>query len=208
MMRFAQSAMVGLVVIALAACTPTTGPASSPTPSPTVSASSPSPSPTSSPITAPSSASADPSSPSTWLITTAGVGSAQLGAPVSSMQQLTGWSIQDSCRWAAFWGDATLQLTAAGDSSQTDPVIAEVTVLGSTTGAQPHTASGIGLGSTEDEVRSAYPGSVDGRSTYGPWIRTGDPTQGAIYFTLFDDTRTVRQVTVTTRAQPSPEFCG
>ncbi|UXW84695.1 hypothetical protein NFX31_10640 [Microbacterium azadirachtae] len=205
--RLACGAVAVLTMIGLAACAPTATTASSPTPSasPAVSPSTP---PVSSPPASSSAPAEDPSSPSTWIISTAGVGAVRLGDKVSALPDLAGWSIRDSCRWAALWGDSELQLVAAGDSSESEPVVSEIAVLGSTTGPRPQTDSGVGVGSTEEQVRAAYPGAAEGTSGYGPWIRTGDPAQGAVYFTLYPDSRTVRQVTVTTRDKPSAEYCG
>lgn len=87
---------------------------------------------------------------------------------MSALPDLAGWSIRDSCRWAALWGDSELQLVAAGDSSESEPVVSEIAVLGSTTGPRPQTDSGVGVGSTEEQVRAAYPGAAEGTSGYGP----------------------------------------
>ncbi|VXB06220.1 conserved exported hypothetical protein [Microbacterium sp. 8M] len=207
--RFLCCAAAVLVMTGLVACAPTT--AGSP-PSSTATAPSATPNSTSTHtvITPPASAAPaeDPSSPPTWIITAAGVGPVRLGDKVSAVQDLSGWSVQDSCRWAGFWADSELQLAVAGDATETDPGIAEITVLGSTTGPRPHTDTGISVGSTEDQVRAAYPGAAEGSGVYGPWLRAGAPAQGAIFFTLYEDSRTVRQVTVTTREKPSSEFCG
>ncbi len=142
------------------------------------------------------------------MIETDRIGPVRIGAGVSSAKDLAGWTIQDSCRWAAFWGGNPLQMVAAGNSAQSDPAVEEIAVIGDSAGDGPHTQAGLGSGSSVDEVRAAFPGAEEGRDSYGPWIRTGDAATGSIFFSYREGATTVSQITVTKHDKPSSEYCG
>ncbi|WP_345546493.1 hypothetical protein [Microbacterium jejuense] len=69
----------------------------------------------------------------------------------------------------------------------------------------PRTADGIGVGSTVDEVRAAYPDVTEVPDAIGPSII--HLKVGRIFFT-YRETPVITSVTVTTADAPPYEVCG
>ena len=213
--RLAAGATASVLVVTLAACA--SGPSEpAAVPTPTQISETPSPQPT--PVETASPA-IDPQDPSTWLVTDAGIGPVELGAPLPGAIALMPEGTRhdtENCGWTAWWSapDGSYQFVAArgSDAGEEGPVdtIAAM-VLPELTGISgPVTAEGIGFGSTLEEVQAAYPGvdfmdTSDGSAIGGQrFIELSD----TIFLTFYEGSDTVSAVTVTTAETPPYEFCG
>jgi hypothetical protein len=152
-----RAAALILMVIVLSGCAaePTaTGasPATSTEPTPTPTST---PTPTLTPTSTPSPvASADPSDPSTWVVTDAGMGPLVLGMPFAQATRAVP-GLQDACTHAYYRSDNTLWIAWW----QHDGVLEEATWYGGGA-SSPHTPEGLGIGSRVGDVLKAYPDAV------------------------------------------------
>lgn len=178
--------------------------AGSASPAETTSISSPTPTPTAIP---------DSNDPSTWVVSDDGVGPLRLGEPFSEVLPLMpdgATNDQANCAWTAWWNapGAAYGLYAARPSDADASGAVNVIEVGDW--ADPsdanaaRTAEGIGLGSTVDEVRTAYPDAVDVPHAIDSSI--GVQQVGRVYFSSREGI--VSAVTVTSLPQPPYEVCG
>jgi len=156
----------------------------------------------------------DSDDPSTWVITDDGMGPIVLGDPFSdAVALMPEGTTNDSanCGWTAWWNaaDQSYQVYAAraSDASADGPVIDVTTASWNDPSAVdgPHTAEGIGVGSTVDEVRAAYPGVTELPDAIDPSIV--HLQQGRIFFT-YRENPVITEITVTTADAPPYELCG
>ncbi|MER7798075.1 hypothetical protein [Microbacterium sp. NPDC096154] len=226
--RLAASAGAAAWLVALAGCASagpggaTTAPAQDP-PSPNP------PSVTSPPPAAPTPSSApsradddeDASDPSTWEIEDGEVGPIEIGedfAETLAELPAQGWTNDPACAWVAFWnapaGAYTLSF-ARSPQGDTGPVEAIAIEWGP---AQPPRTgprtddSGVGLGSTRDEVLAAFPAAqaqpstIEGRE----FLRVSDDDQddGTLFFEYVDGQDGAQSVVLTTADEPAYEACA
>lgn len=206
----ASIAAVLLLTGVLAGCTTSAGQDPSPSSSPSGSGS---PAATRTPEVTPS-GSADPDDPSTWLVMDDGMGPITLGTPFAEALALMPEGTTndtENCAWSGWWsapdGDYQVFIARDGDGAEDGPVFLVETAAWSNPSKDlgPRTVDGVGIGSTVDEVRAAYPDVVE----------VPDPTDssivhlqvGRIFFTHGGD-RVVTAVTVTTADAPPYEICG
>ncbi len=157
--------------------TPTSSATSTTSPTPT-SGATPTATPTSAPPVAP-----DPN-PATWVVSEDAVGPIALGTATADVK--TAWpSAQHPCAGGYLGGDFSA-MTINVDSGESD-VVRWVGVMAAPANAgnlkplaAPHTASGIGLGSTEAQLRAAYPDLATAAPSRGGTVLT----TGHMYFAL------------------------
>lgn len=196
------------VVVALLATGCTVAPSpreSSPSPSGSASASA-------SPSVSASASANEETGPATWIVSNAGIGPLEIGMPYVEAFALLSPAPTgdfDRCAQAAFWrppafegADAIITRSFEGDD-QSPLEIVSWNVWDSARAATappgPRTATGIGIGSTPDEVRVAYPDAVE-VTRNGLYLQAG-----RLYFAVGQGI--VTEVGVTATEVPW-EFCG
>ncbi|MGB3376213.1 MAG: hypothetical protein WBA87_13865 [Microbacterium sp.] len=202
--------------LALAGCgagTGAPGPSSSSSPS---DGAAPSPAPTMT-GTEPAQPTADPADFTTWAISEQGIGPARIGEAFSDATTgLPAWKVDPACSWTAYLSseDQSVNGYFARDSDTKDGAITTVAfeaLADSVVPADgPRSAEGIGLGSTRDEVMTAYPEAVVQQPTIGDGelLRVGAQGAAAIYFAIREGAAAVSSVTVTDRDEPPYEVCA
>lgn len=170
--------------------------AGTPTPSPTITASptpTPTPPPFPSPTPTPTAPAPDPADPTTWIVSQAGMGPLVIGMPfrdaIAAVPQA-----QDACGHAYSIRPDRL-FFASWNGGPDDPL--NVATWSRADG--PRTAEGIGIGSTPDEVRAAYPDAVE-VTRQGLYLQSG-----AMFFRI--ETGLVDSIGVTSDEVPW-EYCG
>lgn len=158
---------------------PVASPTATPTPSPTVT---PTPTPTATPPSTETSPVRSPDDPAGWTIGFDGMGPLTLGSPMSDVPgRIPGWSDRtvDQCRPRnlRFLDPQGLNLSLFAQDAQKLTVSEllvgyKFSVDGERDIATPRTAEGIGIGSTNDELLSAYPGIATTRDS-GTYVQYG-----------------------------------
>lgn len=156
----------------------------------------------------------DPADPTTWIISADGVGPARLGQSVKDVEAaFPGYvdvSDRNSCPnpLITFFGPA-------GSTTTDAPLLLAADETGSLIGialteAGPKTADGIGIGSTMEAVKTAYPTAIAG--SRGPTtehnLLTVKGSPGWISYEIVAGDQTVNQVDVMSGSLPPYEFCG
>lgn len=200
------SLAVALTALMLAGCTqPMVPPSMSPTPEAE------SPTPSASPT--PTAVEADPADPSTWVIDAEGIGPWQLGDARDDVLAL-GTAYVPTTDGSCF-NPAVVFLGEPGTSTADAPLLLafdqqdELVAVAVSGLDQPATADGIGVGSSADEVRGAYPDATETvRGQVAPQLTVeGEP--GWITFQIADDpAATVDLVSVVRGGLPPSEYCG
>lgn len=212
-LRGITALLTGLVLISATACAQTSPGATSTPSDPASSSSVPSTSPE--PSTSPT---ADPADPTTWIITTDGIGPIEIGAQLPSTLAMlpSDWTNDDNCSWTAWWNapDAGYGVMfVRGTQSPTDPIM-EMSVYTAVETPMavpsPVTAEGLGIGATKAEVLKAYPDAVEGDSLIGggSWLRLASSGEAHIFFEYREGVVGASDVAVTTAEQPAYEVCG
>ncbi|MFB7893369.1 hypothetical protein ACFC1I_14300 [Microbacterium sp. NPDC056044] len=208
----ASAALLVLTAVVLAGCASPAGPQTSTPPtrpdaSATAAAAEPS-------ATAGATPTIDPEDPSTWLITDSGIGPIELGMPFSAALELMPpgtTNDPERCAWLAWWTaedqDYNVYTAGSSDAADAGPVglVATEAWANAVAGPGPRTADGIGVGSTVDEVRAAYPEAVETVDTIDSSIV--HLRAGRIFFTYREDP-VIASVTVTAMEMPPYELCG
>lgn len=167
--------------------TPTPTPTSTPTPTPP-------PSPSVDPSqSAPPTQVEDPTDPTTWMVSQAGMGPFLIGMPFPDAIILLP-NARNACDRA--YRSADNEFFIARWGAETDDPLDVVTWARA---PGPVTAEGIGIGSSPEEVRAAYPDGLEVQRQ-GTYIQTGN-----IYFRI--ETGVVDEIGVTSGDIPW-EFCG
>ncbi|MGU3645392.1 hypothetical protein ACLBXX_10525 [Microbacterium sp. C23T] len=156
----------------------------------------------------------DSEDPSTWLITDSGIGPIELGMPFSGALELMPpgtTNDPERCAWLAWWTsqdqDYNVYTAGSSDAADAGPVglIATEGWAGAAAAPGPRTADGVGVGSTVDEVRTAYPDAVETPDSIDSSIV--HLRAGRIFFTYREDP-VIAAVTVTAMDVPPYELCG
>jgi hypothetical protein len=117
----------------------------------------------------------------------------------------------EPCGWLAWWSaparEYNVYTARSGDTSDVGPVLLVTTEAWGDPTAEPgpRTASGIGVGSTVDDVRAEYPDAVEVADSIDSSIV--HLQVGRMFFTYREDP-VIRSVTVTTTDVPPYELCG
>ena len=157
---------------------------SPPTPTPTGTLSSPT------PVAPPAQ---DPTDPTTWVVSQSGMGPLTIGMPFTAAIAAVP-EAQAACENAYFISPDTLFFARWGAGAD-DPL--DVVTWARAEG--PRTAEGIGIGSSPDEVRAAYPDAAEVQRQ-GAYLQSG-----AVFFRI--ETGVVDEIGVTSRDIPW-EYCG
>jgi len=166
----------------------------------------------------------DAADPSTWLVTSAGIGPFRLGADLKGVEA----QLPDLKR------DLTADCPNPAVTFLTSPAV-DVTVVNDDAGkivgvdvgnafrvpsspvgqahtplAGPHTSQGIGLGSTLAELNAGIPAAAksDGYDPDFPTWTVKDSASSWTTFSLRTDTQTVNAIGVWPGALPPSEYCG
>lgn len=206
--------VLGAVLIAsLAGCSTTPGapaPAteSSTTSMPSTPVDPSSPTPTDPPVSAEDQ---DPADPTTWVIDSGTVGPITLGADYLATAEGLGEGWDETCEGLTAWGNPDLNVYFVSGSDGTIETITVEGLIGDPS-AGPRTPDGVGLGSTRDEVRAAYPTAEEVAPTIGDgfYLRDSDggATDGARFFEFTAGNDRVSSITLTTRDEPPYEPCA
>jgi hypothetical protein len=202
MSRFHVFLLASVIVLALSGCagaTPTgeatAGTSGAATPTPTVSQVQ------------------DPADPTTWVISAEGVGPARLGQSLTNVEAAFPGYVDVSDRNECPNTLVTF-LGPAGSTMADSPLLLVADETGSLIGiavtyAGPQTVDGIGVGSTAEAVKTAYPTAIPG--SRGPTteknLLTVKGSPGWVSYEIADGA-TIRQVDVMSGALPPYEFCG
>ena len=160
------------------------------TPTPTQSTTTPTPTPTPTPTESPISP-----DPATWIVSDAGIGPAKLGMPLAAVAA-TVPGVSQECVGAYQSPDGHLTMLNLHGT-----VGRPVELVMWRNGPGPRTAAGIGYGSTEAEVRAAYP---DARQV--TTIGLQPLIAGRVYF-LFDEDGRVSSLGATTTDNLPYDWC-
>jgi hypothetical protein len=173
------------------------------------------PTPSAVPSTTPSDSPAapDPADPSTWLIDFDGIGPITIGGSIAAAEPtvLASYSdaTQEACPSIAAFDSDQFTRILAPTAQDLDTVLGvhAVEVSGPVPLKPPFTAEGIGVGSTSDELRAAYPG-IPQTGEYGAGIDYGlsDGTGRWIVFNVREDR--VSAIGVGTSDRTPTEYCG
>ncbi|QBR73701.1 hypothetical protein [Microbacterium sediminis] len=199
-----------IVVASLAGCSTTSG-GSTPAPESPMSSApvdSSSPTPTDPPVSAEDQ---DPADPTTWVIDGGAVGEISLGDDYLATAEDLGDGWDETCEGLTAWGNPELNVFFVAGSDGTIETITVEGLIGDPS-AGPRTPDGIGLGSTRDEVRTAYPTVEEVAPAIGDGVylrqSDDDPTDGARFFEFAAGDDRVSSITLTTRDEPPYEPCA
>jgi hypothetical protein len=196
--RFRLLAVVLAGAGLLAACSPAAeAPDASPSSSSPATTASPSPS------------EASPSAPAADASAT-GILGVELGAAFDEAVAASGAMPEEACADVATTGETPYRLQLSGGT--VDTVAVTVPVGNAAEGAVgPRTDAGIGIGSTVDEARAAYPDAQEVGAPDAP-VRfleiDSDPQGGTLYLLTSDGAPVIWGLVATTLPEPRSELCG
>lgn len=161
----------------------------------------------------------DADDPSTWVITSSGIGPLQLGSDFSETVDALpdAWTHDPAqCSWVAWVNDDDTTIWFAQDSDSAESPIStasvESTPADETAGSDdgPRTEDGLGLGSSKDDILTIHPDATEIPATIGDsvFIAVADAGVGTLFFEFAADSDAASSVTVTERAEPAYEMCG
>lgn len=175
--------------------TPAT-PSSTPTPSPT-----------------PSEAALSLDDPATWVIGFTGVGPLTVGDDISEAAQvMTAFTstVYDGCPSVVAYGKTGFPTVLVPDRLGTG-IVEQVVLQGGADAAglsttSPHTDAGIGVGSTLDELMTAYPAITYQDDAFTPHYALPDDEGNWINFSMSADV--VKDIVVRASPVVAKEYCG
>lgn len=196
-----------------------TGPTASPTGSagPTAGTSTPTPTPTSAltptPSAPPTPTAADPDDPSSWVIGFTSVGplavGAEMGAATQSMTAFTSSNIFEGCPSIVSFdkpGVPNFVITDDVDGGLRQIVLQGGGNPSEFTATSPRTSSGIGIGATLDQLKTAYPTLTDLNDYFHPHYALPDGSGNWIHFAVSEGS--VYTIVVHAQAFMPRELCG
>jgi len=169
---------------------------------------------TNAPTPTSTSAVANPDDPRSWLIGFTGIGPLALGQRITegatAMTAFT-TAVQDACPWETAFDKSGFPSIWIPDPSGTGVV--EQIVLqawgspGTVAANSPRTSSGIGIGATLDELKTAYPALSQKEGKYAPYYSLPDTSGNWINFAVTDQ-GLVDTIVVRTSSEMDSEYCG
>ncbi len=207
-------ALAAIAVLTVGCAPSPTATTAPPSADPPVASPSPSASPTESEAPA-----ADPSDPSTWLITETGVGPIEIGGDLSAtLAELPQPWTNDtaSCSWSAWWNSEDADFGMYFVRGPEDPAspISEISVYTAAEApapsSSPLTSDGLGLGASRAEVMASHPDATEGAAEIGggTWLMLPGDGAAHVFFEFREGSDVASDVVVTTRTSPSYEVCG
>ena len=159
----------------------------------------------------------DPSNPDSWLVTETGIGPIEMQADFDNTLETiraTGVGSLD-CDGVAygFADDNAYDILVIDDREQRTGQIVEVSIgwNGDTMEVGPRTAENLGLGSTKEQVLSAYEGAVEENSQIAHQSYVSIPDDDGdskLVFTYVDGYDGAVSVSVVTHGEPAYEPCA
>lgn len=153
----------------------------------------------------------DPADPTTWVIDHGAVGLIALGDDYADTVGRLGDGWSETCEGLTAWGEPDLQLYFVAGADGAIETISVEGVIGDPSGG-PRTPDGIGLGSTRDEVRAAYPTVEEVTPSIGDGtylrLNVDDSGDGGRFFEFPAGDDRVAAITLTTRDEPPYEPCA
>ncbi|QYF74158.1 hypothetical protein [Cryobacterium sp. PAMC25264] len=201
--------LAGLLLLTGCAGTAAQTPAASPTPSATPAPATSTPTPT--PTPTPTALSLD--DPTTWVIGFTGIGPLSVGDNIddaaASMTAFTS-TVYDGCPAVVAYGRTGFPTVLIPDRLGTG-VVEQLVLQGGAdfttlAGASPHTDAGIGIGSTLDDLMTAYPAVTFQDDPFTAHYALPDDTGNWINFVLSDDV--VKDIIVRASPVVAKEYCG
>jgi len=135
----------------------------------------------------------DPADPTTWIVSQSGIGPLRIGMPFPEAVTVLP-NASNACDHAYRGADTELFIARWGTNADD-----HLDVVSWARAPGPKTAEGIGIGSSPDDVRAAYPSGVEVQRQ-GTYIQTGN-----IFFRI--ETGAVDEIGVTSGDIPW-EYCG
>ena len=211
--RLLVAAIVAVSTVLLAGCAGQQS-TSVPVPGPTLSdhsndsTNTPTPAPTS------TSAVANPDDPRSWLIGFTGIGPLTLGQRITEgatvMTAFT-TAVQDACPWETAFdksGFPSIWIPDPSGAGVVEQIVLQAWGSPGTVAANsPRTSSGIGIGATLDELKTAYPALSQKEGKYGPHYSLPDDGGSWINFAV-NDQGLVDTIVVRTSSEMDGEYCG
>lgn len=155
----------------------------------------------------------DLADPASWIVTFTGLGPIEVGAPVESTATVMSAfqpATQEACPWVTAYAADGLPSVWLPDPQSTG-VVGQI-VLQAWSGpaavseASPKTAEGVGVGSTLEALRAAYPDLTEQQGKYAVFYAVTDGGGHWINFSVTDDI--VDAIVVRDEARIDSEYCG
>lgn len=193
-------------VLALGGCASSTNEPAQSTPEASAS------SPVATPSPTPTQTGPDLADPASWIVTFTGLGPIEVGATVESTVSVMSAfqpATQEACPWVMAYAADGLPSVWLPDPQSTGAVgqiVLQAWGGPTTVSASPKTAQGVGVGSTLEALRAAYPDLTEQQGKYAVFYAVTDGAGHWINFAVTDDL--VDAIVVRDEARIDSEYCG
>ena len=156
----------------------------------------------------------DVDDPSTWTIDFTTLGPLTRGTPASeSASSMTAFTtvVQEGCTWVTGFDKPefpSVWLVATQESDVSNEIVLQRWGgAASVAPNSPRTLKGIGIGSTDKELTTAYPTVTVIEGTYGPHYSLADGTGNYLNFDVTDE-GLIDTIVLATTPELASEYCG